>query len=146
MVEREKEIEEWNEQKLQKVLFGYCGGRLPGRSTEEKGREEEEPDKGREERQIRSEIAQAVVASIKEEASAQGDAKSSAHRTVGQRVMQNWDCSQIENEEVEEEEGWQEGDQMAAQWDEEQKLEEILERRKMEGKLFAVGSHAKGTF
>ena len=32
----------------------------------------------------------------------------------------------IENEE--EEEGWREGDQMAAQWDEEQKLEEILQR------------------
>ena len=37
--------------------------------------------------------------------------------------MRSWDCSQIENEE--EEEGWQERDQMAAQWDEEQTLEEI---------------------
>ena len=34
--------------------------------------------------------------------------------------MRSWDCSQIENEE--EEESWLEGDQMAAQWDEEQKL------------------------
>ena len=45
--------------------------------------------------------------------------------------MQSWDCSQIEHEE--EEASWQEGDQMAAQWDEEQILEEILERRRMEG-------------
>ena len=33
VVEREKEIQEWNEQKLPKVLPGYSGGRLPGRST-----------------------------------------------------------------------------------------------------------------
>ena len=31
--------QEWNEQKLPKALLGHCGGRLPGRSTEEKGRE-----------------------------------------------------------------------------------------------------------
>ena len=39
---REKEIQEWNEQKLPKVLPGYSGGRLPGRSAKEKGREEGE--------------------------------------------------------------------------------------------------------
>ena len=33
----------------------------------------------------------------------------------------------------EEEESWRERDQMAAQWEEEQKLEEILEQRRMEG-------------
>ena len=36
----------------------------------------------------------------------------------GQNPKQRWDCSHIENEE--EEEGWQEGDQMAEQWEEEQ--------------------------
>ena len=36
LVEREKEIQEWNEQKLPKVLPGYSGGRLPGRSVKEK--------------------------------------------------------------------------------------------------------------
>ena len=41
VVEREKEVLEWNEQKLPKVLPGYSGGRLPGRSTKEAGREEE---------------------------------------------------------------------------------------------------------
>ena len=38
----------------------------------------------------------------------------------------------MENEE--EEESCREGDQMAAQWDEEQTLEEILERRRVEGR------------
>ena len=75
--------------------------------------------------------------------------------------MRSWSCSQIENEE--EEESWRERDQSAAQWDEEQKLEEILEQRRMEGsslrakiggdlgtkkdgrKLLAVGGYAKST-
>ena len=35
VVEREKEMKELNEQKLRKVLHGYSGGRLPGRSTKE---------------------------------------------------------------------------------------------------------------
>ena len=52
-------------------------------------------------------------------------------RTGGQSLMQSWDSSQVEN--GEEKESWQERDQMAAQWDEEQKMEEILERRRMEG-------------
>ena len=41
--------------------------------------------------------------------------------------MRSWDCSQIENEE--EEDSWGEGDHTAAQWAEEQHMEEILERR-----------------
>ena len=46
VVEREKEIQEWNEQKLPKVLPGYSGGRLPERSTKVKGREEGEECRG----------------------------------------------------------------------------------------------------
>ena len=45
--------------------------------------------------------------------------------------MRSWGCSQREN--GEEEESWQERDQIAAPWDEEQKFEEILEQRRMEG-------------
>ena len=30
VVEREKEMQEWNEQKLPKASLGYSGGRLPG--------------------------------------------------------------------------------------------------------------------
>ena len=42
IVERGKERQEWNKQKLWKALPGHSGGRLPGRCTEEKGREKEE--------------------------------------------------------------------------------------------------------
>ena len=45
-----------------KVLPGYSGGRLPGMSTKEKGREEGAADEDREERKVRSQIAQKVVA------------------------------------------------------------------------------------
>ena len=37
---REKEIQKWSEQKLPKMLLDYSGGRLPGKSEEERGREE----------------------------------------------------------------------------------------------------------
>ena len=57
--------------------------------------------------------------------------KDPVQRPVGKSFMRSWDCSQIENEE--EEESWREGDQMAAQWEEERKLEEIVERRRIEG-------------
>ena len=49
----------------------------------------------------------------------------------GQNPIRRWDCSQIENED--EEESWQEGDQLAEQWEEEQHLEETVERRTTEG-------------
>ena len=42
------------------MLPGYSGGRLPGRSEEERGREEEEEEKDSRERQVRYEIAQEV--------------------------------------------------------------------------------------
>ena len=45
--------------------------------------------------------------------------------------MQRLDCSQIENEE--EEESWQEGDQVAEQWEEKQQSDGIVERRRTEG-------------
>ena len=61
------------------------------------------------------------------------DAKPTVHRTVGQSIKQNWDCSQIENVEEEEDEDWHEGDQMKEQWDEDEKLEEILEQRRVDG-------------
>ena len=124
VVERGKEIKKWHQQKLPKVLLGYSGGRLSGRSTKEKGREEGEEDEAGEERRIRGQFVQGVVAGIKEKVS---DVK----RPVEQSFMRSWDCSQIENEE--EEESWREKDPMAAQWEEEQKLDVILERRRMEG-------------
>ena len=58
--------------------------------------------------------------------------------TVGQSVKQNWDSSHIENEEEEDEEDWQKKDQMEVQWAEDEKLEETLERRRMEGSSLQV--------
>ena len=57
-------------------------------------------------------------------------------RMGGLDRMQSWDCSQVENEE--EEESWQEGDQMADQWEEKQHLEETVERRRVEGSSFKL--------
>ena len=61
----------------------------------------------------------------------------------GLDLMQRWDCSQVENEE--EEESWQEGDQMAEQREEEQHLEEIVERRRMEGSFLKLGAMQMST-
>ena len=61
VVERDKEVQEWNEQKLPGALPDYSGGRLPGRSTKEKGREEQDSR----EKQVRNEVDQEVVAGIK---------------------------------------------------------------------------------
>ena len=58
VVERDKEIQEWNEQNLPKVLPGYSGRRLPGRSTAEACEEEEKEKEENGERRIRNEIAQ----------------------------------------------------------------------------------------
>ena len=119
VVKGETEMKEWNEQKMPKVLPGYSGGRLLGRSTKEKGREEGELDEGKEERRNKSEIAQEVVAGIKEKAGVHEDAKGNAQRTAGQSAKQNWICPQIENEkeEEEEEDDWEKENQMEVQWD-----------------------------
>ena len=70
VVKREKmEIKEWSEQKMPKVLPGYSGGRLPGRSTEEKGKEEGEANEDGGERRIGSQIAHEVFECIKEKVS-----------------------------------------------------------------------------
>ena len=76
-------------------------------------------------------IIQEVVAGIKEKVSVHDGDENDVKRPVELSFKRSWDCSQIENEE--EEESWREGDQVAAQWDEEQKLEDFLERRRMDG-------------
>ena len=75
-----------------------------------------------------------MVAGIKEKAGVHEDAIPTAQRTVGQSVKQSGD-SQIVNEEEEEEENWQKEDQMEVQWAEDEKVEERLERRRMEGRF-----------
>ena len=101
-------------------------------SIKEKGREEGQVDEDGEERRIRGQIVQEAVAGIKVKASVHDGEKNDVKRPVEQSFMRSWDCSQIENEE--EEESWQERDQMATQWDEGQKFEEILEQRRMKGR------------
>ena len=44
VVEREKEVQEWNEQKMPKALPGYSAGNLPRRSTKARGREDKEEE------------------------------------------------------------------------------------------------------
>ena len=130
VVERGKEMQEWNEQRLPKVLLVIVEeGCLEG-AQKRKGRDGGEVVEGGEERRIRCHIVKEVVARIQENVSKDDGAKNDVKRPVGQSFMRSWDCSSIENEE--EEESWQEGDQVA-QWDEEHKLEEILERTRMEG-------------
>ena len=105
---------------------------MPGRSEEERGRQEKEKESR--ERQVRSEIVQNVFADIEKKAMAQVDVKAIAHSTVGQSVEQSLDCSQIEKRRRgHEEEFWQKEDQMEVQWAEDEKLEKVLERRRMEG-------------
>ena len=66
-------------------------------------------------------------------------ATSTAQRTVGATCQAIWDCSQIEKNEEEKEEGhWPKEDQMEVQWDEDEKLEETLERRRMQGSSLQV--------
>ena len=60
-----------------------------------------------------------------------GGIKEAVQSKAVQSFMRSWDCSQIENEV--EEGSWREGDQMAAQWEEEQQLEGTVERRRIEG-------------
>ena len=102
-------------------------------AQKERGREEEEEEKESRERQVRYEIVQKVVLDIEKKARAQVDVKPTAQRTCGQSVKQSWDCSQIENEEEDEEELWQKENQMELQWAEDEKLEESSEQRRMEG-------------
>ena len=45
-------MQEWNEQRLPKALSGYVGSTLPGRSTMEKGREEEREEEDCRETQV----------------------------------------------------------------------------------------------
>ena len=72
------------------------------------------------------------------------DDKATAQRTARQNVKQNFDCSQIENEEKEEDD-WRKENQMEVEWDEGEKSEVILERRRTEGSSSQVEVMQKST-
>ena len=80
--------------------------------AQKKKAEKKERQRRKVERQVRNEVAQEVVAGVKKKTRTHEDAKPTVHRTAGQRVEQNLDCSQIENEEEEEDEDWQKGEQL----------------------------------
>ena len=84
VVERGKEKQEWSGQKLPKALPGFSGGRLPGRSTKEKGKEEGEGDEGSEERRVRDQIVKEVIAGTQKKAIDEGT-EDKVKRTGGQR-------------------------------------------------------------
>ena len=97
-------------------------------------------------RTIRYEVVQTAVASIKEKAGGARKCQVGFRKgTVGQSVKQGCDCSQIGNEEQEEEEVWQKENQMELQWAEHEKLEKIFGTKKDGRKLLAGGRHARGT-
>ena len=92
---------------MPKALLGFSGGKLPGRSTAEEEREEqEEVEEGRE-RQMKNKIAQEVVAGMKRKASALEDTEPTS-RIVVRKVRQNCDSSQIEEDVM----GWHEEDEL----------------------------------
>ena len=57
VVEREKEFQEWREQQMPEALPGFSGGRLPGRSKAEEGKEKEDEEKESQETKMRNEVA-----------------------------------------------------------------------------------------
>ena len=77
-----------------------------------------------------------MVVGINEKASVHNGAKATAQRTAGQSVKQNWDCSQIENEEEGEEEnlakGKPDGSAMGVDTEAERMEEEVLDKYKVE--------------
>ena len=100
-------------------------------ATVEAGCKEEAQKKKAENKRRKRRTAERVKSGMK--SLTHEDAKPTAQRTVGQSVEQNWDCSQIEDRYEEEILDWHEGDQMEEQLDEDDKLEEILERRRVDG-------------
>ena len=79
---------------MPKVLPGYSGGMLPGRSTEEKGREEGEEDEGSEERRVRNEIIKEVTKGFWKKAV--NESAENERKQEGQTSCEAGDCSEIE--------------------------------------------------
>ena len=92
------------------TLPGFSGGKLPGRNTAEKNREEEEEDEASRGRQMKNEIAR------------------TSQSTVEQQVRQRWD-SQIETREEEDVMEWHEEDECKEQWEDVKKMEVRLEQK-----------------
>ena len=106
VVERGKEIQEWQEPKIVQALPSFSGGKLPGRSTAEQGREEEEEVGESRQRQMKNGVVEEVFAGrIKKDRELEGT-NSTSQRAVERRVRQKWNCSQIEDRDEEEVVEW----------------------------------------
>ena len=101
VLERDKKIQEWREQKMPGPLPGFSGGKLPGRSKAEKGQEEDDAENENQERHMRSEVSKEIVPTMMKEADTVGSdvVKNSGpiHQcTIEQRRRQHWDSSKVE--------------------------------------------------
>ena len=109
---------------------------------EKAGREEGIEDEEGGERRIRGQIVQEVVAGMQEKISEHSGDKEAVQKPAGQTFMRRWiahrSCMKKRRKAGEKEIKWQHSGE------EEQKLEEIVERRRSEGKILEAGGHAKG--
>ena len=60
LVERDKEFQIWREQKMPTARSGFSGGKLPGRSNVEEGREEEEGEEEVQEKNVENEVIKEI--------------------------------------------------------------------------------------
>ena len=105
-------------------------------------RAEDEEEKESRERQVRYEIVQKVGCEHREKVQRRTN-RCQANRTkniVGKVSSKAGIVHRLKNEEEDEK-----GARWKCEWAADEKLEEALERRRMEGNCFAGRSHAKGT-
>ena len=107
-----------------------------GRSTKGKSKEEGEVNEDGGETRIRSQSLKKWLKASRKRSVCMMVSRRLYKERRGKVFMRSCDCSQIENEV--EEGSWREGDQMAAQWEEEQQLEGIVERRRIEGNFLQL--------
>ena len=108
---------------LDKLEEGYQGEALKIKCREEE-------DEGCEERRVRNEIIKAVIKGVHKKVIDES-VENEGKRTGGPDLMRSWVCSQIENEERRK--AGKKGTKWQSSGRKEQTLEEIVERRSIEG-------------
>ena len=99
VVDRDKEVQVWREQRMPKQLPGFSGGKLPGRSKEEKGKRKRK--RWRRARKKRNEVTRGIAVGVGVTGLHQKCRVRRKEEDEGkdaeQKVRQKWDCSQIED-------------------------------------------------
>ena len=113
VVERDKEVQEWNEQQMRRCLATVEAG------CQEEAQKKEAEKKRRQRRNAErdksgTKLFKKWLRASRKKARVQVVAKQTAQGTVGQSVKQNWACSQIENKEEEEDRSWNEEERREA--------------------------------